>query len=72
MKSFRNYAFVALAILVPALCSAQALPEPQLRDAALAPMRKLVANGTYSAIIAKWNLQSSAVKRVSLNGEAQP
>jgi polar amino acid transport system substrate-binding protein len=35
-------------------------------------MRKLVANGTYGAIIAKWNLQSSAVKQVGLNGVPQP
>jgi polar amino acid transport system substrate-binding protein len=46
--------------------------EPQLRDAVLAAMRKLVANGTYGAIIAKWNLQSSAVKQVGLNGVPQP
>jgi polar amino acid transport system substrate-binding protein len=40
---------------------------PKLRDAVLGAMNKLVANGTYGAIVAKWNLQSSAVKQVTLN-----
>jgi polar amino acid transport system substrate-binding protein len=39
-----------------------------LRDAVMGAMKKLVANGTYAAIIAKWSLQSSAVKQVGLNG----
>jgi len=43
---------------------------PKLRDAVLGAMNKLVANGTYGAIVAKWNLQSSAVKQVTLNGAA--
>jgi polar amino acid transport system substrate-binding protein len=43
---------------------------PKLRDAVLGAMNKLVANGTYGAIVAKWNLQSSAVKQVTLNGVA--
>ncbi|MDM0071584.1 ABC transporter substrate-binding protein [Variovorax sp. J31P207] len=46
--------------------------DPQLRDAILAAMRKLVANGTYQDIIVKWNLQTSAVKQVGLNGAPQP
>ena len=40
---------------------------PRLRDAVLGALNKLIANGTYAAIVAKWNLQSSAVKRVTLN-----
>jgi polar amino acid transport system substrate-binding protein len=40
---------------------------PKLRDAVLGALNKLIANGTYAAIVAKWNLQSSAVKRVTLN-----
>ena len=32
----------------------------------------LLANGTYGAIIAKWNLQSSAVKQASVNGTPAP
>lgn len=35
-------------------------------------MTTLMANGTYTAIIAKWNLQSSAVKQVGFNGVLQP
>jgi polar amino acid transport system substrate-binding protein len=46
--------------------------EPQLRDAILGAMKKLLANGTYQAIIAKWGLQSSAVKQIGLNGTPQP
>lgn len=42
-----------------------------LRDAVMVAMKKLVANGTYASIIAKWNLQSSAVKQVGLNGVPQ-
>jgi len=43
-----------------------------LRDAVLAAFKKLLANGTYSAIIAKWNLQTSAVKQAAVNGVAAP
>ncbi len=42
--------------------------DTQLRDAVLAAFKKLHANGTYAAIIAKWNLQSSAIKQVAVNG----
>jgi polar amino acid transport system substrate-binding protein len=40
----------------------------KLRDAVLAAMNKLVANGTYAAIVEKWGLQSSAVKTIGMNG----
>ncbi|WP_415113102.1 transporter substrate-binding domain-containing protein [Paraburkholderia sp.] len=41
---------------------------PKLRDAVHAALDKLVADGTYSRIIAKWGLQSSAVHQVTMNG----
>ncbi|WP_434109951.1 ABC transporter substrate-binding protein [Paraburkholderia caffeinilytica] len=41
---------------------------PKLRDAVRAALDKLVANGTYRAIVAKWGLQSSAVQQVTMNG----
>lgn len=46
--------------------------DPELRDAVLAAFRKLIANGTYAAIIAKWNLQASAVKVPAVNGTPAP
>jgi len=46
--------------------------DAQLRDAVLAAFKKLLANGTYTAIIAKWNLQSSAVKQAAVNGTPVP
>jgi polar amino acid transport system substrate-binding protein len=41
---------------------------PKLRDAVIGAMNKLVANGTYASIVAKWGLQSSAVKTIGMNG----
>jgi polar amino acid transport system substrate-binding protein len=46
--------------------------DTQLRDAVLVAFKKLLANGTYGAIIAKWNLQSSAVKQAAVNGTPSP
>jgi polar amino acid transport system substrate-binding protein len=46
--------------------------DKELRDAVLAAFKKLLANGTYAAIIAKWNLQSSAVKQAAVNGTPSP
>lgn len=46
--------------------------DTQLRDAVLAAFRKLIANGTYGTIVAKWNLQASAVKQAAVNGVAAP
>jgi polar amino acid transport system substrate-binding protein len=46
--------------------------DPQFREAVLVALKKLVANGGYAAIIAKWNLQSSAVKQVAVNGTLSP
>ncbi len=43
-----------------------------LRDAVLAALKKLLANGTYSAIIAKWNLQASADRQAGVNGVPSP
>ncbi|WP_218883753.1 ABC transporter substrate-binding protein [Burkholderia guangdongensis] len=43
---------------------------PKLRDAVLGALEKLMQDGTYSAIVAKWGLQSSAVRQVTLNGGA--
>ncbi|NYH20148.1 ABC transporter substrate-binding protein [Paraburkholderia bryophila] len=41
---------------------------PKLRDAVKAALDKLIANGTYSAIVAKWGLQSSGVQQLTMNG----
>ena len=46
--------------------------DTQLRDAVLAAFKKLLANGTYAAIIAKWNLQASAVRQAAVNGAPSP
>ncbi|CAN5501303.1 ABC transporter substrate-binding protein [soil metagenome] len=46
--------------------------DTQLRDAVLAAFRKLIANGTYASIVAKWNLQASAVKQAAVNGVPAP
>jgi hypothetical protein len=43
---------------------------PKLRDVVHDALDKLIANGTYATIVAKWNLQSSAVKQVTLNAAA--
>jgi polar amino acid transport system substrate-binding protein len=43
-----------------------------LRDAVLAAFKKLLANGGYTAIVAKWNLQASAVKQAAVNGTVAP
>ena len=46
--------------------------DTQLRDAVMVAFKKLLANGTYASIIAKWNLQSSAVKQAGINGVVVP
>lgn len=46
--------------------------DTQLRDAVLAAFKKLIANGTYAAIVAKWHLQASAVKQAAVNGVPAP
>ena len=46
--------------------------DTQLRDAVLAAFRKLIADGTYASIVAKWKLQASAVKQAAVNGVAVP
>jgi len=46
--------------------------DTQLRDAVMAAFKKLLANGSYAAIIAKWNLQASAVKQAGFNGTPAP
>ncbi len=40
----------------------------KLRDAVHGALDKLMADGTYSKIVAKWGLQSSAVRQVTMNG----
>ncbi|BCG03481.1 ABC transporter substrate-binding protein (plasmid) [Paraburkholderia sp. PGU19] len=42
----------------------------KLRDAVHAALNKLIADGTYSKLVAKWGLQSSAVRQVTMNGVA--
>jgi polar amino acid transport system substrate-binding protein len=44
----------------------------KLRDAVLAALKKLMANGTYSAIVARWNLQASADRQAGVNGVPSP
>ncbi|MGA8706458.1 MAG: ABC transporter substrate-binding protein [Steroidobacteraceae bacterium] len=39
-----------------------------LRNAVLAAFKKVLANGAYTAIIARWNLQASAVTQAAVNG----
>ena len=46
--------------------------DTQLRDAVLAALKRLLANGSYNAIIAKWNLQASADKQAGVNGVPSP
>lgn len=43
-----------------------------LRDAVLAAFKKLLASGTYNAIIAKWSLTASAVRQAAVNGVPSP
>jgi len=38
----------------------------------LAAFKKLIADGTYASIVAKWKLQASAVKQAAVNGVAVP
>ncbi|WP_174490619.1 ABC transporter substrate-binding protein [Paraburkholderia oxyphila] len=40
----------------------------QLRDAVHGALEKLMADGTYGKIVAKWGLQSSAVRQLTMNG----
>lgn len=46
--------------------------DTQLRDAVLAAFKRLLANGTYASVIAKWSLQTSAVKQAAVNGVPSP
>lgn len=46
--------------------------DTQLRDAVLGAFRKIIANGSYAAIVAKWKLQASAVKQAAVNGVPVP
>ncbi|MFM9424762.1 ABC-type amino acid transport substrate-binding protein [Variovorax sp. GrIS 2.14] len=46
--------------------------DAQLRDAVLGAFKKVAADGTYASIIAKWNLQSSAIKQIAVNGTPEP
>jgi polar amino acid transport system substrate-binding protein len=41
--------------------------KPQLRDAVQAALKKLIANGTYDRLLAKWNLQAQAFKDAAIN-----
>lgn len=46
--------------------------DTQLRDAVLVAFKKLIADGTYASIVAKWKLQASAVKQAAVNGAVVP
>jgi polar amino acid transport system substrate-binding protein len=46
--------------------------DSQLRDAVLAALQKLMADGTYAQIIAKWHLEASAAHQITLNGAPLP
>jgi polar amino acid transport system substrate-binding protein len=41
--------------------------DPQLRDAVQGALKKVIASGTYDALLAKWNLQSQALKDAPIN-----
>ncbi|TMR96322.1 ABC transporter substrate-binding protein [Nonomuraea basaltis] len=41
--------------------------KPQLRDAVQAALKKLIADGTYDELLAKWNLQAQAFKDATIN-----
>jgi polar amino acid transport system substrate-binding protein len=41
--------------------------KPQLRDAVQAALKKVIANGTYDQLLAKWNLQAQAFKDAAIN-----
>jgi polar amino acid transport system substrate-binding protein len=41
--------------------------DPQLRDAVQGALKKVIASGTYDALLAKWNLQSQALKGAPIN-----
>jgi polar amino acid transport system substrate-binding protein len=43
-----------------------------LRDAVLLALKKLMADGTYTQIIAKWHLEASAAHQITLNGAPLP
>ena len=44
----------------------------QLRDAVLAALKAVMADGTYTKIIAKWHLEASAAHQITLNGAPLP
>jgi polar amino acid transport system substrate-binding protein len=41
--------------------------DPQLRDAVQGALKKVIASGTYDALLAKWNLQSQALTDAPIN-----
>ena len=41
--------------------------DPQLRDAVQGALKKVIASGRYDELLAKWNLQSQALKDASIN-----
>ena len=43
-----------------------------LRDAVLATAKQIFADGTYTKLIEKWQLQASAAPELTLNGAALP
>lgn len=46
--------------------------DTQLRDAVLAALTAVMADGTYAAIVAKWHLEASAAQQITLNGAPLP
>lgn len=43
--------------------------ETQLRDAVAGALKRLMADGTYTKIIEKYGMQSSAIKAIAVNGK---
>ena len=41
--------------------------DPQLRDAVVAALESLIADGTYHKIFAKWGLTDNEVKQITVN-----
>jgi polar amino acid transport system substrate-binding protein len=63
----RAYAVVGRQFQVAPYGIAVAKDRPALRDGIRAALLRLVADGTYDALLAKWNLQQGALRSVPVN-----
>lgn len=46
--------------------------DTQLRDAVLGAVKQIFADGTYASLIAKWKLEASAARAITMNGAPLP